>query len=121
MELKMSELVNNPYYVAYLCSGSVAELGDRAGQLTWENSCDQLDEDSDLFAAIVENADEVRDHFREYGAWSDEEIAEWSNVDLVGLVVQDFSAAYRELTEDGSDSGRVYQGDDNEWYMYFGM
>ena len=124
-EINMTALVNDPYYSAFDCSGSRAEHGDNAGRMTWEVSSSQLDENDEPYQTIIRHTDELRCHFREYGAWDEKEISEWSNDELVALVVQEFSAGYRELTEDDLDedqtSGRVYQGDTDDWYYYVGI
>jgi hypothetical protein len=77
--------------------------------------------------------DAARAHFREYGAWSEEEIAAWSEVDLQAITCQDVAAAIREmevaddyedyqrLCEAGTCSGRLYKGDDGQWYFYLGI
>ena len=56
-----------------LLSASRAELGENAGRITWAN-CIELAKRLPL--ATDENRDDIRDHFRAYGAWDAEEIAD---------------------------------------------
>lgn len=79
-----------------LLSGSRFELGDNAGQITWRN-CLALAERLPLITD--ENRDDVRDHFRDYGAWDDEEIAAWLDTDLSAMVWQEAASCMREFRE----------------------
>ena len=85
MELKITHMMKDADDM-YLLSGSVAELGDRAGALTWENSQRYANGAPLLKPTQIEAA---RDYFRGYGAWSDEEIAAWSVEDVQALVTQE--------------------------------
>ena len=79
-----------------------------------------------------EERDAARDHFRGYGAWSDEEIAAWSEEELQAITCQEVAhqiselemfvteKEYHEASEWGTVSGRLYKGDDGQWYCYFG-
>jgi hypothetical protein len=76
--------------------------------------------------------DAARAHFAEYGAWSEEEIAAWSEEELQAITCQEVAAQIREmevaenyedyqrLCEEGTCSGRLYKGDNDRWYCYFG-
>lgn len=128
-ELDVTELVTKEGYDASQCSGSVAELGEGAGSFTWQNSLNALDNDSELYKTIVANRAKLESHFREFGVWSNSEIKAWEDHEIVALVVQDFSAEFREYQayeENGEDlekvtSGRIYQGDDQKWYYHIGV
>jgi hypothetical protein len=108
-------------------SGSIAELGRNASQITWTNSVAYA-KDHPLLTTN-EARDAARRHFREYGAWSEAEIAAWSDEHLQGITAQDVAAAIREMEsasspedykkgcEAGRYSGRLYQGDDDRWYF----
>lgn len=134
MEIDITDFFNNCAPMDY--SASRAEIGDNAGQDTW--------------AAAVEDApdwplldtDEKRQAFREhagdFGAWSDEEIAQWSDDELTALFIQMIAgdireadldttapdwARYQEWIEDGAASGRLYGGPmstDGRIYYYLG-
>lgn len=94
--------------------------------------------DSPVFTIL--NTDEKLEAFREFvrsaGAWSDEEIAAWSNEHLNALCIQWISgdmrepvgfelgahsddarwAEYQKQSEEGNVSGRLFRGDDGEIY-----
>lgn len=145
MELNVTHIVRrfidgNPS--ASLCSGSRAELGDNAGEITWRNSVTTGSTIPDFLTAEDEKQ-AVRDHFREYGAWTDEEIAAWTDEELRGLIVQEVAAEVRHLEDVGIDlddftedefseateneGGRLCKGDIagsdsfGQWFFYVGM
>jgi len=109
-----------------LLSGSIAELGESAGRITWRNSC-QYAADHPLLTD--DQLDEARDYFREFGAWDDAEIDAWTPEEVQGIVVQEVAARIREMehydsyedyqaaAERGSVSGSVYRGDDGRFYF----
>jgi hypothetical protein len=112
----------------YLLSGSVAELGTRAGALTWENS-QRYAKDAPLLKPM--QIEEARDYFRSYGAWSDEEVVAWSVEEVQALVTQETASQIREYltydsfeeyqtaSEKGQASGRIFQDAKGEWYISF--
>lgn len=126
---------------AWHCSGSRAELGDNAGELTWRNSCN-LGATLPNFLATEEEKQAVRDHFREYGAWDEEEINAWTDSDLRGLIVQEVASEVRHLESAGIDleefteedfteateneGGSLFRGDIvgedsfGQWFFYLG-
>jgi hypothetical protein len=107
-------------------SGSAAELGENAGRLTWNNSV-QMGKDHPL--VTEKDADEVRDYFRDYGAWDDEEIDAWTLDELNGLVTQEAASAFRDYescdsyeeyqkdAEAGLLSGNLYRDDNGKWWL----
>ena len=129
MELNITNMMKDADEMQYL-SGSVAELSDRAGQLTWDNSKRYAAESPLLKPEQVE---EARDHFRDYGAWSDNEIDAWSESDVQALVTQEVAAEIREYldydnyadyqlaAEQGSASGRIYLSATGEWLFFLGF
>lgn len=130
MELDVTHMVETADEMIEL-SGSCMEHGQDAGKTTWRNSI-AFGKDHPLLATD-EAREAARAHFREYGAWTTEEIAAWSEDDLQGIMVQDVAAAVREmdvaegdyeeyqrLCERGTLSGRLYRGDDKHWYFYLG-
>jgi hypothetical protein len=130
MEIEVTHMVDDADTMPNL-SGSIAELGQGAGKITWNNSKEYGAERPLL--TTDEMRDAARAHFREYGAWSEEEISAWSEADLQAITCQDVAAAIREmevaeddadyqrLCEEGTCSGRLYKGDDGRWYFYLGM
>jgi hypothetical protein len=85
----------------YLCSGSQAELGPRAGQITW-NNCLALAY-SALSSAGDVDYDAIQEHIREYGAWDAQEIADMTKVDLLAFIIQEAAADLRKLGVDTCD------------------
>lgn len=129
MEIDVTHMVEDADEMPGL-SGSIAELGKDAGPTTWKNSCAYGEQHPLL--TTDEERDEARRHFQGYGAWSQEEIAAWSERELQGIVCQDVAAAirerehfdtdeeYRAACERGTVSGNLYRGDNGRWYFYLG-
>lgn len=82
---------------AYLLSNSVANLGDRAGQITWENA---LEAATDYPLVTDENREEVQDWIKEFGAWDEAEILLWDSQTLSAFIWQSAAADFREHWED---------------------
>lgn len=130
MEIDVTHMVTDADDMIDL-SGSRMEHGQDAGRITWDNSKAYGAEHPLLTTNDMRDA--AREHFREYGAWSEEEIAEWSEEELQAIMCQDVAAAVREmevaeddedyqrLCEEGTCSGRLYKGDNGRWYFYLGM
>jgi hypothetical protein len=131
MELDVTHMVEDADNMIEL-SGSVVEHGQNASRITWNNSM-EYGRDKPLLTTEDER-DAARDHFREYGAWTREEIAAWSDDELNAIMCQDVAAAIREmevcngdyaeyerLCNAGTLSGRLCRGDNGRWYFYLGM
>lgn len=92
MELDVTNLVH--YLEPELCSGSMAELGDNAAKITWNNALDEarsnnlLDDD--------EKRQDFRDYVKGFGAWTNEEINSLSDDELNALLIQLVSGDIRE-------------------------
>jgi len=144
MELNVTKIVaahldENP--PAWLCSGSMAELGNDAGRVTWNNSGDLADRLPGFLETETE-LQEVRDNIKEYGAWDAEEIAAFTPRDLRAFIVQEVMAEIRHLENSDIDledfteeefreaaeneGGRLFRGDVPEspgfgdWFFYVG-
>jgi len=119
---------------AIYCSGSQAELGTTAMQMTWDCSKHA----GQLLELNSEIESEIRDHLREYGAWDDEEIDEYTTEELAAFVAQEVMAEVRRLEEgEGLDledfteeefyeatkdeGGRLYGTCDSGWYFHLGI
>ena len=76
-------------------SASAAEMGPNAGRKTYRAACEE-GASRPLLTGVQVHA--ARWHFRDSGAWSWEEINEWSNAELNGLFIQYISGNIRELT-----------------------
>jgi hypothetical protein len=111
-------------------SASCAEIGQNAGADTWNAA----KEDAPYWNMLDD--DDKRDAFREwvkgYGAWSDDEIAAWSDVEINALFVQwvsgdiregfewdceDIWANYQELAERGTVSSNIWKDDDGQIFF----
>jgi hypothetical protein len=113
-------------------SASQFELGPEAGQITWSN-CMELAEAYPIVGD--KEREDVRRHFRAYGAWDHEEINSWTDQELSAMVWQEAAAGMREFEdhcdydletyyakcESGSISGRLTFNDDvTEAWIYIG-
>jgi hypothetical protein len=129
MELDVTHMVNDADNMPML-SGSRAELGQDAGAITWNNSKAYAAEN--LLLTDDTARQQARDFFKGFGAWSEEEIAAWTDLDLEALVCQfiagdiremegyETETEYREASEQGQVSGHLYTGDNGRWYFYLG-
>lgn len=136
MELDITFFFRNA--VARDYSASVAEIGPNAGADTWQAACD----DSSDYPILTN--DEQREAFREFvrssGGWNDDEIAKWSDVELNALCIQWIAGdmrevpdlamgpgmtsedweCYREMSEEGTAKGSLWQADDGRVYWNCG-
>lgn len=133
MELNITKFVQNAAPRDYCAS--VAEIGNNAGAYTWRAACDDAPDWNFL------DSDDKRTEFREwistFGAWSDDEIAAWSDVELNALCIQMISGSMREcdigadmsaedwarvesMQERGNVSSDIYRSDDGQIYFYAG-
>lgn len=129
MEINITHMVNDADEMPML-SGSAFELGDNAGTLTWNNSQDYAK--AHPLLSTPEQIQEAREYFREFGAWSKEEIEAWSEAEVQALIVQDIASSIREMeaydtwehyqdaSEKGQAAGRIDKDDDNQFYFYMG-
>jgi hypothetical protein len=129
MEINVTHMVENADKMRFL-SGSVAELGDNAGALTWNNS-----KDYSLAHPLLrdDQIEDAKDYFAQYGAWSKAEIEAWSAHEVQALLAQEVAASIREIMdydteedyqkalEDGQVRGNLGKGTDGRWYYYMGM
>lgn len=116
-------------------SASVAELGQNAGQDTWNAALENAPDYSHWLPGEDERQ-ELRDYLREFGAWSPEEIAAWTNDELLALLIQLISGdirvggldvespaweAYEQAAKDGQCPGNIFRGDDGRIYYHVGL
>ena len=89
-----------PCYV----SGSQAELGDVAGQLTWRNALAiAANHASWLESDEAEACEGMRDWARATGAWDAEESEGWSVEECLALFVQNVASELRMLGSDNDE------------------
>lgn len=129
MEINITEFFNNECPSDY--SASRAEIGNNAGQDTW-----QAAQECDYNFMTDATRDNVREHFASFGAWSEDEIASWSDSELNALLIQDISSNMRDFLggfgvmadcwdwdtyeNDDTVSHRLFKGEDDEIYFYIG-
>jgi hypothetical protein len=93
-----------PCYV----SGSAAELGKSAGQITWRNAQTigargielHVDDPDWLLSPVAESADSMRDWAVETGAWEREEVELWHDSECLALLAQNVAHELRLLGSD---------------------
>lgn len=127
----------------YLYSASQAEMGSDAGPVTWANALDCFDPelpDPTAPLAPPESIDEVKSFFGDFGAWDQDEIAEWTPQKVNALLLQFIAGDIREVSDvifddydeyqrqsdAGRVSGRIYKCDIEghesfgRWFYYVG-
>ena len=129
MEINITHFFNTAAPMDY--SASVAEIGNDAGPATWAAAC----EDSPANMLLDDDAkrDAFKAHIAGFGAWTDEEIAAWTEVELNALFMQLISGdmreadigpestaddwvAYEERAHAGRCSGNIFRATDGEVY-----
>lgn len=98
MEIKVTSLVQYNGYLGPIV-GSIAELGENACQLIWENAREHAKRNPGPLKT-EEEFQAMRDHMKGYGAWDAEEIAAWSHDELNALLAQDVHNTMREIPDD---------------------
>lgn len=128
MEINITHMINDDDVP--LLSGSVAEYGSNAGKFTWNNSLNYAEK-----RPLLKNDDDIahaKEYFSGFGAWTKEEIENWSEKDVQGLVVQLIAGDIREMesyedfeeylvdAENGQVSGNIFKTESGEYYYYLG-
>lgn len=107
MELNITEFFRTAAPMDY--SASAAEIGADAGRQTWlaavEDAPDWPLLDTD------EKREAFKAHLLGFGAWQEDEIAEWSNRELVALLLQMIAGDIR-------DADLSPDSDDADWIAY---
>lgn len=122
-EIDITEFFNSADFNPSYYSASIAEIGQDAGVITWQNSVDRSEEIDLLQDA--EKREIFRRYIKTFGAWTDDEINVWTNVELNALLIQLIAGDIREAgldvnnpdwkeyekgAESGRYSGRLYGG-----------
>lgn len=109
MEIDVTDLFKEDE--PHLYSASMFELGERAGKITWDNAI----EASETFSFVTrETRPDIVAFVKSAGAWSLDEIAGWTDVELNALLIQWVAGDMRE--------GETYALDDNgewNWNAYY--
>jgi|SRR5690625_98511 len=120
MDIDITDFFNECSPMVY--SASRAEIGDNAGAVTWRAACDDAPDWPLLDTDAKRQA--FREYVRSFGAWTDDEIAAWTNVELTALFIQMVSGDMREfealtngdwflwgrLANDGTVGGNLFGG-----------
>lgn len=135
MEIDVTCLVNDADPAEI--SASIAERGQNAAKETWEFA--KAYAATERLLTTTEQQGTAREFFKGFGAWEDDEIAGWSDVELDALVLQFAAGDLRELqrlapgeglgdidwteaeklSEEGTCGGRLFVADD-KLYIYIG-
>ena len=89
-------------------SGSVFELGDNAGLITWTNAMQYAES-----AAIIPDANAAREFFESFGAWSADELKEMTDQEVNALALQFIAGDLREIEDLCAD-----ENGDIDWDEY---
>jgi hypothetical protein len=137
MQLNITTFFNSDVDMSDI-SGSRMEHGDDAARITWNNAKEATRSHVPPLLDTEEKLDAMRDHVRGFGAWSRDELAEYSAEDLNALLLQFIAGDIREVCspddmtadswwkeyesgcERGTYAGRMYRGDDGLVYYYLG-
>ena len=83
------------------CSNSVANLGSRAAELTWNCAMELASKHAQWLLTPMEKALElIRHDAGEAGAWTEEEINDWSEQECLTYLVQVLASDMRMLGSD---------------------
>lgn len=114
-------------------SASIAEMGQDAGPRTWRNAVEAANTWNML--DTEEKREEFRAHIKGFGAWSEAEIAAWTDQELNALFIQLVSGdmreanldveepdwdEYQKLCERGVVPSNIFKGVDGLIYYYIG-
>jgi hypothetical protein len=124
MEVNVTAIMQDPAILPTL-SGSAFELGDEAGDITWNNAV--------RFAKahpLLNSGEEIRqltEYLLTFGAWDRPELESMGVTSLLALLVQMVAGDAREYLASDTDGeyreagGRLYQNDEGtEWFFYVG-
>lgn len=99
MEIDVTDYIRETEH--WEISGSAAELGRDAGRITWRNAMREAEHRPLL--TTPEQIVALRNHAREYGAWTREAIDAWTAQECNAFMAQEVSHAWREIEAVASD------------------
>ena len=103
-------------------SNSVANLGARAAELTWQNALRIAERHASwLLSPLADACGYVTDWAAETGAWTRADIAAWSDEECLALLVQNVASDLRSLGADDCElsecPGNAHEdGTEHGWY-----
>lgn len=128
MEIDITHMIDDSDRM-HMLSGSVCELGNNAGEITWNNSKDYAAKN--ILLKTPKEIEQAKKWFREFGAWEQSEITAWDDNEVNALLVQYIAGDIREMisfetyedyqaeSEAGTASGRIFKSG-NKFYFYVG-
>ena len=90
-------------------SGSVMELDDNAGRITWNNAMEYVSG-----KPIVPDCDTARDYFESFGAWTEGELKAMSEQEINALALQFIAGDVREIEDKCADDNGNIDWDEYE-------
>lgn len=128
MEIEVTDFITRNSDDMMAFSASRAEIGDNAGQETWNCSIvesEEIEGEENALIKDVETYLAAVDHFKEYGAWTEFELFSMSLIELQALLIQEIASQYRYLGTEECHS--LFQGDIEgdesfgKWFIYLGL
>lgn len=116
MELDITEFFNEARAADY--SASVAEIGEHAGEITWNRAIVAARRWNPLDTPDKQAA--FRAHVRGFGAWNDAEIEGFSPVELNALLIQLIAGDIREARLDSGTTWEEYEAGENAGSLFMG-
>lgn len=92
------------------------EGGENASRNSWSASTHHAHTIQPPLLSTPEQFQAARGHFKEYGAWDAEEVASWSEDEILAMVLQEIAANVRESPAN-IEGVSIYQMDSGEWYF----
>ena len=107
IDIDITHFVTNTHPRDY--SASVAEIGANAGRITWNNAVEDAPDYNLL--DTDDKREEFRTHVKGFGAWSEKEIAAWTDVELNALLMQLISSDIRN-----GETDRIWSDADGQTF-----
>lgn len=96
IEINITRFVIDENFTDY--SDSIANSGlQNIGKITYQNALNQAYDPDDRYLNTPEKLAAFCDYVREFGAWSDDEIDQWSDQEVEALFLQFISGELQEI------------------------
>ncbi len=108
-EIQFNATAMFEFFDPWDCSNSMANLGPRAAELTWDCAMRVAGCHTEwlLSPTLSEAAEIVNEWAKSTGAWDETERAGWTDIECLALFVQNVSSDLRELGADDMDLGEL--------------
>ena len=94
MEIDITQFITTEYPMDY--SASVMEIGEHAGKYTWAAAKEST---SDYLFITDNNKEDYQEYLSHFGAWTNEEMDDWTLGDFTALLIQFISGDMREYSD----------------------